>query len=558
MQIGLLASGWDAFIETITKANDFVNGLVWGWPMIILILGAGILLTVMTKFLQVRKFGTSVNETLGATVRSMRKKNKKAQKGENSVSPFEAFATAISGTVGTGNIVGVSSAIMTGGPGAVVWMWISAFFGMVTNYAENVLGMYFRKKEANGEFSGGPAYYLSEGVGRGVKGKWGSFLRGLGKTLAVMAAVFCTGAAIGMSGVQTNKMSVTIQSAIGSNNETTNTIIALVVGVLVAIVLALIILGGIKSIGKTTSIIIPFMSLIFIVMALITLVLNASMIGPAFSLIFGNMFTVNSALSGVGGYVIAKITNQGITLIVQKGLARGIFSNEAGLGSSVIAHSASQTREPVKQGFWGIFEVFFDTFIICTLTALVILVTFGNESGLSGVLYATKELPDGTVTALYADTAVSMMAFTENFGGFGKIVYTIMLPLFAFTTIVAWSYYGEKSVEYLFRKTGEKGKKIARTVFKVLYVLLVIVASVVSGDLVWAISDTFNGLMAVPNLIGLVIMSTLVAKLTKNYLDRKKGVNVEPMLSAYPEQNAQFIQDLEAADEQASVTAEQA
>ena len=544
MNVGLLASGWDKFLEGVANVNDFINGIVWGWPMIILILGTGILLTILTKFLQVRKFGMSVDETLGNTVRSMRKKNEKAQKKENTISPFEAFATAISGTVGTGNIVGVTSAIMTGGPGAVVWMWISAFFGMVTNYSENVLGMYFRKREKDGEFSGGPAYYLSEGVGRGVKGKWGVFLRGLGKMLAVMAAVFCTCAAIGMSGVQTNKMSATIQSVIGSENEKTNMIIALVVGIVVAIVLALIILGGIKSIGRTTAILVPFMSLIFIVMALIIILVNANMIGSAFSLIFGNMFKIRSAVAGVGGYMVAQITQKGIMLIVQKGLARGIFSNEAGLGSSVIAHSASQNREPVKQGFWGIFEVFFDTFIICTLTALVILVSFGNEAGMRDVLYATKVLDDGKIVALYADTAVSMMAFAKGFGAFGKITYSIILPLFAFTTIVAWSYYGEKSVEFLFRKAGDKGKHIARTVFKVLYVLLVIVASIISGDLVWAISDTFNGLMALPNLVGLVIMSTLVAKLTKNYLDRRKGKDVEPMLSAYPEQNAQFIEDL--------------
>ena len=198
-----------AIINGITKANDFVNGLVWGWPMIILILGTGILLTIMTKFLQIRKFGTSVNETIVPTLKSMGKKkdNKGKDAKENSVSPFEAFATAISGTVGTGNIIGVTSAIISGGPGAVVWMWISAFFGMVTNYSENVLGMYFRKKEKNGDLSGGPAYYLSEGMGRNVKGGFGSFLRGFGKVLGVMAAVFCTCAAIGMSGVQTNKMS---------------------------------------------------------------------------------------------------------------------------------------------------------------------------------------------------------------------------------------------------------------------------------------------------------------------------------------------------------------
>lgn len=535
---------WQDFIEVVTKVNGKVNDFVWGPPMIIMLLGTGILLTIVTKFLQVRKFGTSVNETLGETFRSVGKKKNKRK--ENSISPFEAFATAISGTVGTGNIVGVTSAIMTGGPGAVFWMWVSAFFGMVTNYSENVLGMYFRKREKDGEFSGGPAYYLSEGVGRGVKGKWGVFLRGLGKMLAVMAAVFCTCAAIGMSGVQTNKMSATIQSVIGSENEKTNMIIALVVGIVVAIVLALIILGGIKSIGRTTAILVPFMSLIFIVMALIIILVNANMIGSAFSLIFGNMFKIRSAVAGVGGYMVAQITQKGIMLIVQKGLARGIFSNEAGLGSSVIAHSASATREPVKQGLWGIFEVFFDTFIICTLTALVVLVTFGNETDMNGILYAVKE---GTEELLYADTQVSMMAFSKFFGWFGKIVYVIMLPLFAFTTILAWAYYGEKSVDFLFRKTGKKGRKISTIVFKVLYVVLVFVAALMvalglNGDLAWAIEDTANGLMALPNLVGLIFMSVLVARITKNYFDRKKGKDVAPMLSVYPEQNEEFAQEL--------------
>ncbi|MBQ8394100.1 MAG: sodium:alanine symporter family protein [Clostridia bacterium] len=525
---------WQTIVNGITKANDFVNGLVWGWPMIILILGTGILLTIMTKFLQIRKFGTSVNETIVPTLKSMgKKKNTEGKdKKENSVSPFEAFATAISGTVGTGNIVGVTSAIITGGPGAVVWMWISAFFGMVTNYSENVLGMYFRKKEKNGDFSGGPAYYLSEGMGRNTKGKFGSFLRGLGKTLGVMAAVFCTCAAIGMSGVQTNKMSSTIQNVVGSNSQTVNTVVALIVGVLVAIVLALIILGGIKSIGRTTAILIPFMSVIFIVMALIIICMNVSMVGTAFALIFKNMFSFQAAAGGVAGYMFAQI--------IQKGLARGVFSNEAGLGSSVIAHSASETREPVKQGLWGIFEVFFDTFIICTLTALVVLVSFGSAEGQANVLY----------TGAAVDTQVSMMAFSNAFGTFGKIVYAVIIPLFAFTTILAWSYYGEKSIDFLFRKTGEKGRKIATTVFKVLYVLLVIVASVINGELAWAISDTFNGLMALPNLIGLVFMSGLVAKLTKNYFDRKKGKNVAPMLSAYPEQNDMFVRELKAYDDE--------
>ena len=517
-------SRWENIIAGIAKVNSFINNLVWGWPMIILILGTGILITVRTKCMQVRKFGTSWGETIIPTVKSIGKKKKGLSKKENSISQFEAFATAISGTVGTGNIVGVTSAIMTGGPGAVFWMWISAFFGMITNYAENVLGLYFRKRDQKtGDFSGGPAYYLSEGVGMMHKeGKLGSFLKWFGKILAVMAAVFCTFAAIGMSGVQTNKISSTFQGAISGDDK----IIGLIVGIAVAVVLALIILGGIKSIGRVASILVPFMSLLFILMALVVIFANITMIGTAFGLIFKNIFEFKSALAGVGGYAFAQI--------IQKGLARGVFSNEAGLGSSVSAHSASDTREPVKQGLWGIFEVFFDTFIICTLTALVVLVSFGDEAGMLGVLYAP-----GAV-----DTNVSMKAFEGVFGMFGTVVYSTILPLFAFTTILAWSYYGEKSIDFLFRKTGEKGRKIATTVFKVLYVLLVIVSALIDGELAWAISDTFNGLMALPNLIGLMLLSGLLVKITKNYFDRKKGLDVKPMLSVYDDLNEAFIEDL--------------
>jgi len=518
------------FFDTLEKINNAVNAVVWGWPMIILILGTGILLTVRSKFLQVRKFGTSWGETIIPTVKSIGKKPAKdKKKDKNTLSPFQAFATAISGTVGTGNIVGVSSAIMTGGPGAVFWMWISAFFGMVTNYAENVLGMFFRKKEKNGEFSGGPAYYLSEGLGRNVKGKSGSFLRGLGKTLGVMAAVFCLFAAIGMSGAQTNNISSTYQAVLPGSDET----VGLVVGIIVAVVLALVVLGGLKSIGTVASVLVPFMSVLFILMALVVIFANITMIGAAFALIFKNIFSVESALSGFIGYEFSQI--------IQKGLARGVFSNEAGLGSSVIAHSTSATREPVKQGLWGIFEVFFDTFIICTITALVILVSFGDAVGMETVLYAMK--PNGK-DFVYANTTVSMMAFESVFGTFGTVVYSIIIPLFAFTTILAWSYYGEKSIDFLFRKTGEKGRKIARYAFKIVYVLLVIVAATLKSELAWQISDTFNGLMALPNLVGLVILSGLVVKITKNYFDRKKGLVVKPMLSAYEEQNEQFIEDL--------------
>ena len=516
---------WDKIIDVVTKVNSAINGVVWGWPMIILILGTGILLTVRSRFMQVRKFKTSLNETIVPTVKSIGKKKAHLSKKENSISQFEAFATAISGTVGTGNIIGVSSAIMTGGPGAVFWMWVSAFFGMITNYAENVLGLYFRKKEKNGDFSGGPAYYLSEGLGRNSNQSW---LKVIGKILGVMAAVFCTFAAIGMSGAQTNKMSGTFQSVFTSADKTT---VALIVGIAVAVILALVILGGIKSIGKVASVLVPFMSLIFICMALIIVASNLSNVLWVFEVIFKNAFSFKSAAIGVGGYAFSQI--------IQKGLARGVFSNEAGLGSSVIAHSASEVREPVKQGLWGIFEVFFDSFIICTLTAVVVLISYGHDEA---ALYG------GT----YIDTQMSLMSFEKTFGGFGRVTYAVIIPLFAFTTILAWSYYGEKSVDFLFRKAGDKTRKIATTVFKVVYVLLVIVASLIDGELAWAISDTFNGLMALPNLIGVVLMSGLVVQISKNYFLRKKGYDIEPMLSAYPEQNEEFKADVKAEEEAAA------
>jgi AGCS family alanine or glycine:cation symporter len=332
----------DQFFAAVKSVNDVINGIVWGWPMIILILGTGILLTVRTKALQVRKFGTSWGETIIPTVKSIGTKPVESINGEKTISPFEAFSTAISGTVGTGNIIGVTSAIMSGGPGAVFWMWISAFFGMVTNYAENVLGMFFRKKDYTGEFSGGPMQYLTEGVGRDVKGKLGSFLRGLGKVLGIMAAVFCVFAAIGMSGAQTNNIAGTFEDIFGAMPGVNTDVVVLIVGIVVAVVLALVILGGIKSIGRVTSILVPFMSLLFIGMALIIIIVNIGMVGNAFALIFSNIFKFESAIAGVGGYMFAQI--------IQKGLARGVFSNEAGLGSSVIAHSASVNREPVKQG----------------------------------------------------------------------------------------------------------------------------------------------------------------------------------------------------------------
>ena len=498
----------DAFIQTVTKVNDVINGIVWGWPVIILILGTGLLLSIRTRFLQVRKFGNAWAETIVPTVKSIGKKQEK-KPGEKTVSQFEAFSAAISGTVGTGNIIGVVAAILTGGPGAVFWMWISAFFGMVTNYSENVLGLYFRKRDKDGDFSGGAFHYIEKGLG------W--------KWLGYVAAVFCMLAAIGMSGVQTNKISGTVSGSLDQAFHFGTEgmfVVKLLIGVIVAIIAATIILGGIKRIGKVASMLVPFMSLLFIVMALISVAEHIDRVGSAFGMIFGNAFNFKAAGGGIFGYAFAQT--------IKKGMARGVFSNEAGLGSSVIAHSASETKEPVKQGLWGVFEVFFDTFIICTFTALMMLTTVDVNA----------------LTGAEGDTATALAMFADNFGVFGTVTFSIILPLFAFTTIMAWSYYGEKATAFCFQWLGEKGQKIAVVAFKIIYVLLIVASAVIESDLLWNISDTANGLMAIPNLIALIAMSGLVWKITKNYYDRKKGIDVKPMLSVYPELNEEFEKEI--------------
>ncbi|WP_316607032.1 alanine/glycine:cation symporter family protein [uncultured Ruminococcus sp.] len=502
---------WESFLKSVEEINGVINSYVWGWPTIILILGTGLLLTIRTRFLQVRKFGESLNTTIVPTFKSLGKKKQKDGRVQ-SISQFEAFSTAISGTVGTGNIIGVVAAILTGGPGAVLWMWISAFFGMVTNYAENVLGLYYRKRDSKGNLAGGAFYYIAYGL------KW--------KWLAYVASVFCILAAIGMSGVQTNKISGSLAEAFArvtgsaDNAET----VKLIIGIIVAVIAATIIIGGIKRIGKVASMLVPFMSLLFIILALISIGMHYDRIGQAFGLIFSKAFSFEAAGGGILGFTFATV--------IKKGMARGVFSNEAGLGSSVIAHSASETREPVKQGLWGVFEIFFDTFIICTLTALMFLTT--ND--------VTKLSPDMN------DSVMSMSMFSDNFGAFGTATFSIILPLFAFTTIIAWSYYGEKGVEFFFSFMNEDKRKIPVTIFKVLYVVLIAVSATIHSQVVWDISDTCNGLMALPNLICLVALSGLVAKITKNYFDRKKGVDVEPMLSAYPDMNEEFKQDITSGD----------
>ena len=464
-----------------------VHSIVFGPGMIAIILCAGVLLTIMNKFFQIRKFPTVCKNTIGSTV-----KGKKAHKtsSKSAIPQFEAFSAAIAGTIGTGNIVGVATALVAGGPGAIFWMWVSAFFGMMTKFSENVLGIYYRKRNKNGEFVGGPMYYIEAGLGK----KW--------KWLAVLFAFFTIFASFGYNMTQTN--------SIGAIFETTFKIPTWVTGLIVAVLIALVTIGGIKRIGKVASYIVPFMAVIFMLMGITVICVHYDRILPSIALIFQSAFTPSAAIGGVAGHMV----KEAMTF----GFSRGIFSNEAGLGSSVMAHSSSDVREPVQQGMWGVFEVFLDTIVICTMMALVYL-----TSGAFGATDAEGNLVQGVGLAL--------LAFTNGLsGGFAttiQVVFSIMLPLFAFTTILSWSFYGEKAVEYLFGKVGVY-------IYKAVYVGVVMVGAVTSLTIVWDIADIFNGLMAIPNLISLILLSGNVYAITENYLKRhhkSKKYDVVPMLS---------------------------
>lgn len=475
-------------MQAVYDALNWVDGnILWGIPMIALIIAVGIFLTIRSKFFQVRKLGLSIKHTVGGSIKAM--KNNQKTDDPNAISPFEAFSTAVSGTVGTGNIVGVTTAIVSGGPGAVFWMWISSFFGMFTKFSEITLGLYYRKKNSKGEFIGGPMLYIENGA----KCKW----------LAVMFAVFTLLASIGIGSVQADTIQKTWNEAFS---------VPIWVSAIVIVVLAaLVLLGGLKRIGRVASLIVPFMIIFFLVMAIILVLVHITAVPAAFASIFTSAFSTESMLGGFLGY--------GIATAMRYGFARGVFSNEAGLGSAPIAHSTSATKEPVEQGFWGIFEVFIVSFGVCTLTALLVL-----TSGVDG-----NAIGDGA--------KVAMHAFSDTFGLFGRISYSIILPLFAFSTLLTWGLYGAKATEYLF----EKKQKGAVTVFNIIYLVIIFGIAMLTlfcgenlgSDFVWLLADMTNALMALPNLIALALLSGMVIKITKNYFDRKKGLPVAPMITAY-------------------------
>ncbi|MBQ9196539.1 MAG: sodium:alanine symporter family protein [Clostridia bacterium] len=499
-------------MNSLIALNDKVNGIVWGVPALTLLIGTGVLMTILSRFFQFTRFGHMWKNTIGGL---FKKSNIRKSDDKHSISQFQALCTALSATIGTGNIAGVAYAITMGGPGAVFWMWIAAIVGMMTNYSENVLGIYFRRRNAQGEWSGGAMYYLKDGVGSMKYGKV------VGSILAVLFSLFAILASFGIGNMgQLVSISESISTlASGANPKT----VSLITGIVVMALAFLVIIGGLKRIATTNEKIVPFMAIFFIIGSVIIIIMNISKIPAAFAAIFKSAFSFKSAAGGIGGAVIAKA--------MQWGFKRGVFSNEAGLGSSVMVHSASNVKEPVVQGLWGIFEVFADTIIVCTCTALVILT--------SGVV----DLETGASLSGVTKLGLATEAFTVSFGTFGGIFIAIAVSLFAFTTILGWSYYGSKAWEYLF---GTK----SIIVYKIIFLAMIIVSATIDASVAIDFSDTFNGLMSIPNLIGVICLSGLVIRITKNYTARKitkSDPKLEPMYSFDPkiqkEQEARADED---------------
>ena len=457
-------------LETITAVNQAVNSFIWGIPAMVCIIGVGLLLSVRTGFLQIRKFPYAIRTTIG---RIFRRKDA----SDGAMTPFQAVCTALAATVGTGNIAGVAGAIAIGGPGAVFWMWCSALLGMCTKFAEVTLAVHFRERNKNGELVGGPMYYIKNGLGS----RW-QFLAVLYSLFGVLT-VFGTGNA-----TQVNTIVTAIDSALLATSSGLNGILPtlnLIVGVVVAMMVAMVLLGGVKRIGSVTEKLVPFMALFYIVLALGVVALNYRRFPAVLASIVGGAFDPQAVTGGAIGSVF---------LSMQKGVSRGIFSNEAGLGTGSIAHACADTHKPVKQGMFGIFEVFADTIVICTLTAMVILC--------SGV-------PVGYGSAAGAELTIS--GFTATYGGWSSIFTAVALCCFAFSTIIGWGLYGSRCIEFLFHTDKVVGP------FLVVYSFVSILGATVDLGLLWSIADTFNGLMSIPNLIALLLLSGTVAKLTKEF-----------------------------------------
>ena len=456
-------------LHTIESVNSVINDFIWGVPATICIIGVGLYLSIRTGFLQIRKFGYAIQTTIG---RMFRKK----EASDGALTPFQAVCTALAATVGTGNIAGVAGAIAIGGPGAVFWMWISAILGMCTKFFEVTLAVHFRERNAEGDLVGGPMYYIKNGLGKNWR--WLAYLfAGFG-----VLTVFGTGNA-----TQVNTITTAIDSALLNYHViSTDTVPVMnwIIGIAITFLVGLILLGGVKRIGQVTERLVPFMAVLYIVLALGVVVFHFQNIPAVFASIFEGAFHPSAVTGGVIGSFF---------LSMKKGVSRGIFSNEAGLGTGSIAHACADTRKPVKQGLFGIFEVFADTIVICTLTALVILC-----SGVS--------VPYGEA----AGAELTIAGFTATYGNWVSIFTAVAMCCFAFSTILGWGLYGARCIEFLF------DAKVIKP-FMVAYSLVAILGATVELGLLWSIAETFNGLMAIPNLIAVFLLSGTVVKMTKEY-----------------------------------------
>ncbi len=459
-------------LVVIENVNAVVNDFVWGIPAIICIIGVGLYLSIRTGFIQIRKFPLAMKKTIGKVF-----EKKEAKHG--AMTPFQAVCTALSATVGTGNIAGVAGAIAIGGPGAVFWMWVSAFLGMCTKFSEVVLAVHFREKNAKGEYVGGPMYYIKNGLGK----KW--------QWLAVLFSVFGIFTVFGTgNATQVNTIATAVNSALLNYNLISDNGVIVsnwIIGIVLMILVACVLLGGIKRIGKVTEKLVPFMAVFYILLAMGVVIINIKNVPGVFADIFYGAFNPAAVTGGIVGSFFTSMT---------KGVSRGIFSNEAGLGTGSIAHACADTAKPVEQGFFGIFEVFADTIIICTLTALVILcsgvsVGFGDAAG--------------------AELTIS--GFTSTYGNWVSIFTAVAMCCFAFSTIIGWGLYGARCAEFIF------SSKIVKP-FMVIYSMVAVVGATVDLGLVWSIAETFNGLMVIPNLIAVLMLSGTVFKLIKEYFKK--------------------------------------
>jgi len=443
-------------IEVITAVRDFI----WGLPLIILLVGTGILLTILLRGLQIRGLIYSLYLAL------IKRKEDDQEAGD--ISHFQALMTALAATVGTGNIAGVATAIATGGPGALFWMWVTGIFGMATKYSEAVLAIKYREVDEFGTMSGGPMYYISKGLG------W--------KWLGVLFAIFASIAAFGIGNmVQSNSVADAVNTSFGIPNWTT--------GIILAILTAMVTLGGIKSIAKVTQYLVPFMIIVYFTGSLVILLLKASAVPQVFVLIIKSAFTPTAA---IGGFLGATVM-----LTVRTGVARGVFSNESGLGSAPIAAAAAKTPNPVKQALVSMTQTFIDTLVVCTMTGLVLILSGLWDSGRTGA----------ELTALAFDRSLP--------GGWGELIVTLGLIFFAYSTILGWCYYGEKSIEYLFKERAVKA-------YRIVFVIFVAIGTFLKLETVWTLADLMNGLMAFPNLIGLLGLSSVIVAETNRYFYKKR------------------------------------